>query len=171
MNESQIKLINIKIREYFRYIRNEYKSIREYYDIYDNAKNQYLKSYIKLIDTKEYLFNNEDIENWGINKEDIIDRRILLKNKEYSFSKMMPDELKEEHAPRAEELNFAPSSDYMKVVNIYKKGVAGKEIDDEVQDILTHNELLDSAVNLVADYAKSISEQSKNGAKVWKIFM
>ena len=94
MNESQIKLINIKIREYFRYIRNEYKSIREYYDIYDNAKNQYLKSYIKLIDTKEYLFNNEDIENWGINKEDIIDRRILLKNKEYSFSKMMPDETK-----------------------------------------------------------------------------
>lgn len=76
------------------------------------------------------------------------------------------DELKEEHAPRAEELNFAPSSDYMKVVNIYKKGVAGKKIDDEVQDILTHNELLDSAVNLVADYAKSISEQSKNGAKV-----
>ena len=74
--------------------------------------------------------------------------------------------MKEEHAPRAEELNFAPSSDYMKVVNIYKKGVAGKEIDDEVQDILTHNELLDSAVNLVADYAKSISEQSKNGAKV-----
>ena len=72
------------------------------------------------------------------------------------------DEIKNEHAPRAEELNFAPSSDYMKVVNIYRKGVAGKEIDDDVQDILTHNELLDSAVNLVADHAKSISAQASD---------
>lgn len=75
------------------------------------------------------------------------------------------DELRDEHAMKAEELNFAPSSDYMKVVNIYRKGVAGKEIDDEVQDILTHNELLDSAVNLVSDYAKQISDQAENGPK------
>ena len=69
------------------------------------------------------------------------------------------DEIREEHAAKAEDLNFAPSSDYMKVVNIYRKGIAGKEIDDDVQNILTHNELLDSAVNLVADRAKEISAQ------------
>lgn len=72
------------------------------------------------------------------------------------------DEIRDEHAMKAEELNFAPSSDYSKVVSIYKKGIAGKEIDDDVQDILTHNELLDSAVNLVADRAKEISAQAKD---------
>ena len=69
------------------------------------------------------------------------------------------DEIRDEHTQKAEELNFAPSDSYMTVVNLYKKGIAGKEIDDDVQNILTHNELLDSAVNLVADHARSINAQ------------
>lgn len=65
------------------------------------------------------------------------------------------DEIKDEHSVKAEELNFAPQNAYAKVVNIYKKGLNGKEIDDDVQDILTYNEMLDTAVNLVAEYARS----------------
>ena len=42
----QIDILNIYVREYFRYIRYEYKAIKDYYNIYDNAKNQYLKSKI-----------------------------------------------------------------------------------------------------------------------------
>lgn len=67
------------------------------------------------------------------------------------------EEIKEEHSAKAEDLNFAPKTGYMKVANIYKRGISGKDIDDTVQDILTYNEFIDRAVNLVADYAKDIN--------------
>lgn len=105
-------------------------------------------------------FEHADVDNVDDLEEE------LKSIKSYSSTiEQYNDELRDEHAMKAEELNFAPSSDYMKVVNIYRKGVAGKEIDDDVQDILTHNELLDSAVNLVADYSKQISDQAENGPK------
>ena len=94
MEEKQIELINKKIREYFRYIRKEYKCIKDYYYIYDDAKNTFIKEKIKLIDTKENLFENEDIENWGLNRPDLEDKMVLLKNKDYAMSKMIPEETK-----------------------------------------------------------------------------
>ena len=94
MEKNHIKLINLKIREYFRYIRYEYKAIKEYYSTYDNAKNQYLKSYIKLMDNKERMFREEDIENWGLSQEDLKNKMNLLKNKEYSIERMLPEETK-----------------------------------------------------------------------------
>ena len=94
MEKNHVKLINLKIREYFRYMRYEYKSIREYYNTYDNAKNQYLKSYIKLMDNKEKMFREEDIENWGLSQEDMKNKMNLLKNKEYSIERMLPEETK-----------------------------------------------------------------------------
>ena len=94
MEKNHVKLINLKIREFFRYMRYEYKSIREYYNTYDNAKNQYLKSYIKLMDNKEKMFREEDIENWGLSQEDMKNKMNLLKNKEYSIERMLPEETK-----------------------------------------------------------------------------
>jgi hypothetical protein len=94
MEKNHVKLINLKIREYFRYIRYEYKAIKEYYNIYDNEKKLYLKSYNKLMDNKERLFREEDIENWGLSKEDMNNKIYLLKNKEYSIERMLPEETK-----------------------------------------------------------------------------
>jgi hypothetical protein len=94
MEKNHINLINLKIREYFRYIRYEYRTIREYYNTYDNAKNQYLKSYVKLMDNKERMFREEDIENWGLSQDDMKNRMNLLKNKEYSIERMLPEETK-----------------------------------------------------------------------------
>lgn len=65
------------------------------------------------------------------------------------------DEIQEEHTAKAEALNFAPAKGYMKVVNIFRKGQSGKEIDDDVQKILVENEFMDKAVNLTADYARN----------------
>lgn len=64
------------------------------------------------------------------------------------------DEIREIHSPKSEDLNFAPKSNYTKVFNLYKKGVCGKDIDDDVQNILTKNEMLSSAVNLASAYAQ-----------------
>ena len=92
MEEIQINLINKKIREYFRYIRNEYKCIKDYCNIYENSKNQYIKAHIKLIDIKEDYFENEDIEKWGLNQEELNNKMLFLRNKELAFSKMLPEE-------------------------------------------------------------------------------
>lgn len=68
------------------------------------------------------------------------------------------DEIKEEHSKKSEDLNFTPASSYSQVVGLYRKGVNGKEIDDDVQNILSRNEMIDTAVNLVAEYVRDIEE-------------
>lgn len=58
------------------------------------------------------------------------------------------------HSVKAEDLNFAPKSSYKKIVNLYCKAKAGKDIEDQVQDILTNHEMEDTALNIVTDQAK-----------------
>ena len=60
-------------------------------------------------------------------------------------------ELKETHAPKSEEIDFAPKKEYMGLVNIYKRGLEGKDVEDQVQDKLTICEWTERAYNLVKD--------------------
>ena len=123
MEENQTKLINEKIREYFRYIRHEYKCIKEYYNNYNNAKDKFITSHIKLIDNKEYLFENEDIKNWGLDQFDTENKRLLIRNKDYAMSKMLPEETK--------------------IVNEYKKiyGIYLNSLIDEYNHIQNNNKI------------------------------
>ena len=90
--QTQINLINEKIREYFRYIRNEYHSIKEYFSVYETAKNSFKKSNSKLTETKERLFEEKKIDDWGLDKEDLENKILLFRDKELSMEKMLPDE-------------------------------------------------------------------------------
>jgi hypothetical protein len=92
MQEQQINLINLKLREYFRYIRNEYHSIKHYYKNYDEWKNNYKKSSVKLTEKKERLFEEKKIDEWGLDKDDMQNTIILFKNKELTIAKMLPEE-------------------------------------------------------------------------------
>ena len=92
--ETQINLINENIREYYRYIRNEYHSIREYYALFETNKNSYKKISFKLKETKERLFEEQKIDEWGLDKEDLQNKLKLFRDKEYSMEKMLPEETK-----------------------------------------------------------------------------
>ena len=92
--KEQIEIINIYIREYFRYIKNEYHSMHDMSDIVDCNKNIYNKYLDKLINTKENLYKEQDITKWGLNQSDIDNKIVLLKNKDFAFSKMLPKETK-----------------------------------------------------------------------------
>ena len=92
--KAQMNLININIREYYRYIRNEYHSIREYYTVYDIAKNNFKKMDHKLTETKERLFEEKKIDDWGLDKEDLENKILLFRDKELSMEKMLPEETK-----------------------------------------------------------------------------
>ena len=93
-HKQQLNIINIKIREYFRYIKNEYHSISELASKVDANKNLFYKSFEKLINNKESLFKQQDLTLWGLNQQDMDNKLMLLKNKEYAFSKMLPKETK-----------------------------------------------------------------------------
>lgn len=103
------------------------------------------------IDSEKFTHSNVDMMDSDIEDELKAAKSFLLTIESYS------DEIKNEHAIKAEELNFAPKTGYMQVASIYKKGINGKDIDDTVQNILTYNEFIDKAVNLAADYAKDIN--------------
>ena len=92
--KEQTEIINIYIREYFRYIKNEYHSMHDMSDIVDCNKNIYNKYLDKLINTKENLYKEQDITKWGLNQSDIDNKIVLLKNKDFAFSKMLPKETK-----------------------------------------------------------------------------
>ena len=90
--QSQINLINVKIREYFRYMKNEYHTIKDFYILYDNARNTYKKSNHKLMETKERLFEEKKIDEWGLDKEDLENKILLFRDKDLSMEKMLPEE-------------------------------------------------------------------------------
>ena len=91
----QMDILNINVREYFRYIKNEYRSIKDLAEIVEANKASYKKTFDKLYLNKENLYKQQDLSQWGLSKEDLEKNKImLLKNKEFAFSKMLPKETK-----------------------------------------------------------------------------
>ena len=54
--KQQIEILNLKVREYFRYIKNEYHSMKELGDRVESNKQIYKKAFEKLYINKEKLF-------------------------------------------------------------------------------------------------------------------
>lgn len=127
----------------------------ELYDMTDDLLSDYFDALAEV--GIKITIDHDKFEHAHVDALDVPVEEELKSAKAYmSTMESYSDEIRDEHAPKAEELNFAPASAYSRVVNIYRKGISGKEIDDDVQNILTFNELLDSAVNLTADYAKAV---------------
>ena len=92
IQKSQIRVINVNIREYFRYVKNEFNGLREMSDRVQNCQSTYIKFKDKLLKTKEALFEKQDPETWQLNEADKQDVMSLVKNKELAFSKMLPQD-------------------------------------------------------------------------------
>ena len=90
----QIDILNIHVREYFRYIKNEYHSMHEMAETVEARKTIYKKALDKLDSTKENLYKQQDLTQWGLSQSDMDNKMALLKNKEFAFSKMLPKETK-----------------------------------------------------------------------------
>ena len=92
--KQQMEILNVDVREYFRYIKNEYHSMKELGDIVESNKMIYKKAFDKLYYNKENLFKQQDLMQWGLAPKDLENKLLLLKNKELAFSKMLPEETK-----------------------------------------------------------------------------
>jgi sorting nexin-7/30/sorting nexin-8 len=89
INKKQKILINEGIREYFRYVKNEFRGIKDLALKVENNKTIYTKAFDKLIALKENVFK-QDISHWGINALEMEDKTQLLTNKNLAFAKMLP---------------------------------------------------------------------------------
>ena len=94
MEKKTISILNIQIREYFRYIKNEFHSMEELVNKVDNYKRIFYKNCEYLNYRKNSLFQNSDVSYWGIEDKNILNNPEILQNKEYIFPKMLPKETK-----------------------------------------------------------------------------
>ena len=92
IEDNQIKIMNENIREYFRYIKNEFNYLHEMANKVNNCKTNYIKSREKLLMTKENLFQKQEVELWQLKEEDKANKLYLLKNKNLAFEKMLPQD-------------------------------------------------------------------------------
>ena len=90
--KKQASLINIDIREYFKFLKREFRVMKEFSLRVENDKNTYYKAQEKLDGRKEDLFKKQDITKWEIDPNDTTDKTAILQNKEIAFEKMLPKE-------------------------------------------------------------------------------
>lgn len=90
----RINIMNTNIREYFRFMKNQFHVLNELASKVENYKEKYNKAMEKLKEDKEKLFKEQDINSWGLNENDLKHKDIFLKNKELAFNRIMPEESK-----------------------------------------------------------------------------
>ena len=90
----RINVMNTNIREYFRFMKNQFHVLNELASKVENYKEKYNKAMEKLKKDKEKLFKEQDINSWGLNENDLKHKDVFLKNKELAFNRMMPEESK-----------------------------------------------------------------------------
>jgi hypothetical protein len=63
----------------------------------------------------------------------------------------LADEINDEKAPQAEEINLVPENEFKKLLGFYAKKQAAKDIDEQYQNIVTHLEMTESGYNKTYD--------------------
>ena len=90
--KKQASVININIREYFKYTKNTFRSMKELVNVVDNYKQNYYKSKRALITKKEDLFKKSDISKWDLGPNKGMSVVTLLKDKSVALPKMLCNE-------------------------------------------------------------------------------
>ena len=81
-------IINVNIREYFKYTRNTFRSIKDLTNNIDNYKDSFYKAKKNLITKKEELFKKNDQRKWDLAPEKDFNPA-LLKDKNITLPKML----------------------------------------------------------------------------------
>ena len=93
--EKKSKLMNNYIKEYFKYVKNEFISMKDFAAKAYKHKESYHSDNTNLNNLKEKLFNLHDISYFELkDKNDLNYKNLLLKNKKLAFLKMLPDDTK-----------------------------------------------------------------------------
>ena len=86
--------INTDIREYFKFVMNNFTNISGMVQNIDLSKNNYIKLSKSLISKKNELFKRGDTSKWELSSYDNSNSKELLKDKALACNKMLPKETK-----------------------------------------------------------------------------
>ena len=85
-------IVHIDIREYFKYVKNTFKSMKDLVSIVDSNRAYYNKNEKYLINKKEELFRKGDINKWELDASDRDNANKLLQDKNTALMKIIPKE-------------------------------------------------------------------------------
>ena len=83
-------LINIEIREYFKYTKNHFKVMKDLINVVENNKNIYTKNVRNLINKKEDLFKKGDVNKWELDIQDKNNIQNLVQDKSLALMRILP---------------------------------------------------------------------------------
>ena len=86
---NQNNIININLREYFKYIKNNYRAMKDFVRKTENLKNAFYKSLKNLKAKKEDLFRRQEVAKWDIDPKDNVDKTTIASNKNLALEKML----------------------------------------------------------------------------------
>ena len=85
-------VIHIDIREYFKYVKNTFKSMKDVVSVVEVSKNTFNKNERYLINKKEDLFRKGDVNKWELDINERDNANKLLQDKNAALMKIIPKE-------------------------------------------------------------------------------
>ena len=90
--KQQNNVINIDIREHFKFLRKNYSSMKDLSNSIDTPKSNYTKASKNLIYKKDDLFKRNDASRWEFDPHDKIEMNKIKNNKKLAFPLMCKKE-------------------------------------------------------------------------------
>ena len=93
--KDQLTIINVNIREYFKYTRNTFRAMKILISNVDNYKANYFKAKRSLISKKEDLIKKPDVKKWDLDpNKSSVNPSDLVNDKSLAFPIMLHNETK-----------------------------------------------------------------------------
>jgi len=90
--KEQNTVVNVDIREHFKYVRKNFHSIKDLANSIETYKNNYQKGLKNLISKKDELFRKGDPTKWELDPKEKLDMTKIGTDKKFAVSKMCPKE-------------------------------------------------------------------------------
>ena len=89
---NQTDIIFINLKEYFKYIKNNYRSMAGFIHKTENLKNAFYKSLKNLKTKKEDLFRKQEVAKWDFDPKENVDKSTIASDKGLALEKMLYEE-------------------------------------------------------------------------------
>ena len=86
---NQTDIIFINLKEYFKYIKNNYRSMAGFIHKTENLKNAFYKSLKNLKTKKEDLFRKQEVAKWDFDPKENVDKSTIASDKDLALEKML----------------------------------------------------------------------------------
>ena len=161
-------IIFIYIREYFKFVKNNYGSMKDFIHTTENLKSSFYKSFKNLKSKKEDLFKKPDSFNkWELNKEDKnISKKEYFENKNMALEKML---YKETNGVNNQKLLYGfylnrVISEHERLQNVN----AERHVKNIVKIFERQTDVSTDFITTLADNSTSLTVSNKDGQKVKK---